>query len=543
MSKRNARFALAGVLVTLAAFAASGNQSTRSAQRKAGPSLIVVLVVDQMRADYADLYGATWTRGLRRLIDRGAVFANAAFPYLGTVTCAGHATIATGTFPSTHGIILNEWWDREARRRVSCTDDPQAPEVRTDGARQRAGHSAKRLLAPTLASALRAQTGGRVVSLSLKARSAIMLGGPDADLVVWAAPDGTWATSTAFADAVPPLVSRLAREAPTGGDAGRVWTRLLPVERYRFDDDAEGERPTKGWGASFPHPLGDGAAFVSRWQASPFSDEYLARLAAAAVAEHNLGSGASVDFLGVTFSALDLVGHEFGPRSHEVQDVLARLDVTIGRLLDELDRAVGSDRYVVALTADHGVSAIPEQEQRRGRDAGRVRSADVARAVDAALDATLSPGDHVASVHFTDIYFAPGVADRLRASPAAAAAAIRALEQIPGVWRVFSSDELRRDTDDDPVRRAAALSHAVGRSGDLVLVPRENWIMSTAPATHGTLHPYDARVPLIVMGSGVTAGRYDGPATPADLAPTLARLAGVRFSARGRPLADALATP
>ena len=165
------------------------------------------------------------------------------------------------------------------------------------------------------------------------------------------------------------------------GSSGRkrsrkTWTKLLPEADYKFTDEAIGEQPPGGTDGTFPHPLtkpGDKPTdFYNRWEGSPFSDRYLGELGAAAVDRMKLGQRPSIDFLGISFSALDHVGHQYGPRSHEIQDVLAQLDVTIGKLLDHLDRTVGKDRYVVALSADHGVAVIPEQARAEGKDAGRI---------------------------------------------------------------------------------------------------------------------------------------------------------------------------
>ncbi|HXW05398.1 MAG TPA: alkaline phosphatase family protein [Vicinamibacterales bacterium] len=531
------RLWLASVAVVLALVAAPAAQSRP-------PRLIVLVVVDQMRADYLTAYSGGFTGGLRRLMRDGAWFTRAGYPYLNTVTCPGHATIGTGTFPYRHGMILNNWFDRETGRIPYCTDDPSETEISYSGLEPVQGDSARRLLQPALGEQI-VRHGGRSVSLSLKPRSAIGLTGRRADAVVWFDDRGGWTTSTAYGDAPVPFLARFIEANPVTADLDKIWERTLPPSAYKYKDDAEGEGTVGEWTRTFPHPLrpAPGKAetqFFTRWQRSPFSDEYLGRMAAAAVDALELGQRESTDYLAVSFSALDMVGHAYGPRSHEVQDLLVRLDLTIGRLLDHLDREVGRDNYVLGLSADHGVAGIPEQEGRGGRQT----SAQVIDELQKLLVPILGEGKHVLANTYTEVYLAPAARERIFADPGLTRKVVDTLRRLPAVARVFRGDELATESarrSGDPVRRAAALSYHEGRSGDFVLVPREHWLLSSSTTTHGTLYPYDQRVPVIVFGARVRPGRYRQGATPADLAPTLASVAGVQIEPTdGRVLREAL---
>ncbi|MEO6213912.1 MAG: alkaline phosphatase family protein [Vicinamibacterales bacterium] len=500
------------------------------------PSLIVLLVVDQMRTDYLDRGRAHFTSGLKRLTTEGAWFTNGAYPYLNTITCAGHSTIGTGAFPYRHGMVLNAWWDRSSARPRACTADSTVMNIGYV-ATATGGNSAASLLVPTLADQLR-QAGGRTVTMSLKSRSAIPLAGRHPTSIVWFDDLAGWATSTAFTVTKESWVARFIDTHPLAEDQGRVWNRLMPSAAYSGLDAGVGERAPAGWTTSFPHELGStaGSEFYRLWQRSPFADEYLGRMAAAAVDAVGLGKGSGTDFLAVSFSSLDLVGHRFGPASHEVQDIVLRLDRTIGGLLDHLDTVVGRGRYVVALGADHGVGPLPEQT-----GGGRQTGDQALAAIDRALAPFFGTGTYAVHAAYTDIYLAPGVLGRLKTNEQATAAVLDALRAMPGIAYAFRADEIsgaamRSST--DPVKRAAALSYYPARSGDLIIVPKENWMLSAGDATtHGTLHRYDQRVPIVFYGPGVPAGLRDGAATPADIAPTLAALAGVRFdSPDGRVL-------
>ena len=511
------------------------------------PRLVVVLVIDQMRSDYIDRYQHHWTAGLKRLLADGAWFRHTAYPYLGTVTCAGHATISTGTFPATHGMILNGWWDREQAALIRCTDDDEHPNVSYGGPVE-GGTSARWLAAATLSDELRAQGSGpnRVVSLSLKSRSTAMLAGQAADVALWFDDVGSWVTSTAYSNQPIPFVQAFIDANPVSSNMNRTWTRALPVAEYLFEDDVPFEQPGDGWLPAFPHRLGgtDGPspAFFRRWQKTPFSDRYLGQLAAAAIDALALGQGPGTDYLAVGFSALDKAGHKFGPHSHEVQDLLVGLDATIGTLLEKLDSAVGPDHYVVAFSSDHGVSPIPEAAAASGLNAGRVPTNDIGPRVDDALSLLLGRGAYVARVNYTGLYFARGIYARIRTNPRLLGAVTDTILDTPGVWRVFPADQLdSQRLGDDPVARAARLSRFPGRSGDMILVPKPYWITSSDTATHGTLHPYDQQVPMILLGAGIQPGQYLQPATPADIAPTLAFLTGVSLAhPDGRILTEAL---
>ena len=546
------------IACALGAVLLSAPISAAQAQKEASrPKLVVLLVVDQMRADYVDKFRHQWTRGLKRVVEQGAWFRLAAYPYWSTQTCAGHATISTGAFPATHGIIGNAWWDREAGKRVICTEDAQTKSVGVGPATE-AGSSAARLLVRSFADELGAQSSApvHVVSLSLKARSAIMLAGHRGTAVTWFGEKvSAWMTSTAYGPALEPFVARYAKEHPVEADFGKVWERALPASAYLYLDDAPGERPPRGWTSTFPHVLRgqsekpDGA-FYALWEKSPFADAHLGRMAEAAVDALRLGSGRGTDFLAVSFSSLDLVGHSFGPFSHEVQDMLVRLDGTLGALLDHLDRAVGPNNYVVAVTADHGVAPIPEQASASGLDAGRIAGDEVVARVEKGLEASLGPGRSVAQLVGNHLYFAPGVYQKLRSNPAAMQAAMEAILSVPGVERVLRSEGvLERATTDDPLRRAASLSSFPGRTGDFVILQKPYWLMKGGPqemvptlgTDHGTTYGYDQRVPVFLMGFGIRAGEYLTDATPADIAPTLAFLCGIMLARTdGRVLAEAL---
>jgi predicted AlkP superfamily pyrophosphatase or phosphodiesterase len=506
------------------------------------PKLAVILVVDQMRADYVDRFQAEWTGGLKRMVTQGAWFQQAAYPYLTTVTCAGHATIATGSFPHRHGIFQNAWWDRESARQVICNEDARVKDV-FYGPAAASGDSAYQLQLPTLSDLLRTQRKAHVVSLALKDRSAIMLAGHGGDAVTWLSNtmDG-WVTSPVYSEAPVPAVKAFIDANPIAADFGKTWEKMLPATSYTGPDDGVGEATPQGWGRSFPHVLKGAvgradSTFFAQWERSPFADAYIGRFASSLVKAMELGKHEGTDVLAISFSTPDMVGHGFGPRSHEVQDLYARLDLTIGALFDELDAVVGKGQWVAALSADHGVTPIPEQLVAEGKDAGRISGGALIDAVNQALRPVLGEGRHLTALSTNDLYFAPGVYDKLRRTPAAFSAAMAAIMARPGIQRVLRSEDVSGgEKSSDPLLRAAALSYFPGRSGDLIIAMKPGWMISANGTTHGSANPDDQRVPVMFLGAGIKHGIYQEPATPADLAPTLAAVLGLSLKTEGHPL-------
>ena len=392
--------------------------------------------------------------------------------------------------------------------------------------------------------------------MSLKARSAMMLGGHKPNALLWQdETNGELKFSTAFRALSPFFPSQFVQAHPLAADFSKVWDLAAPVVSYTGGRSVLGEGPSPGWTTSFPHPLSvgeekPGAAFFQRWRASPFADAWLGGLAAAALGE---GPGANdrIGFFAISFSATDYIGHAFGPDSREIEDDMLQLDLTIGALLDKLDRAVGAGQYVVALTADHGVATVPEQARAQGRDAGRVNSASLIARIEKALELTrrFGSGRHVAQLVGSDLYLAPGIASQMDSDPSLWRVLQRAILAEPGVDRVIRRTRQVPGSAKDPLTRALSLDFFPERSGDVWINLKRNWIFSARTATgwaggttHGTSYDYDQRVPIILFGSGIKPGQYTVSATPADIAPTLASLSEIRIARTdGRILTEALA--
>jgi predicted AlkP superfamily pyrophosphatase or phosphodiesterase len=521
------------------------------------PKLVVMLVVDQMRADYVDRFRAQWTGGLKRLVQQGAWFREAAYPYAATETCPGHATISTGAFPLSHGIVANSWWDRDDQQMVTCTSDPNATNT-TYGGETKGAESAWRMKFPAFAEELKFQTGGttRVVTVSLKARAALMLAGENPDAAIWAdTAKGAWVTSSA--SGAVPFVEEFVKKHPVTEDYGKAWSLSLPESRYLYDKNAIGAGTVEGWTRTFPHALhgkegasAPDAAFFEQWGTSPFADSYLTRMAESAVDALNLGKTGGTDYLGVSYSTPDYVGHRYGPRSWEIQDTLIRLDKDLAELFSHLDQKVGKGNYLVALTGDHGVAPIPADMRKGGFDAGVLSLTELKNRLEKALEPFNYTKPAIAHIAGNELYFSQGVYGQLRQDAAAMKAVVDTALATPGVAAVFRAEELGSGLKNvSTVRTAAELGYFPGRSGDLFILKQPYWLTDGSATGgreytgtgHGTPYYYDQRVPILLMGFGIKPGEYFDSATPADIAPTFAALTGVTLGSRdGRVLSEAL---
>lgn len=552
-----AALALFLILVVLAS-AQTQTPAAKSSPSLSKPKLVVLVVVDQMRADYVDKFRFQWTGGLKRLVTEGAWFRDAAYPYAATETCVGHATISTGAFPATHGMVANAWWDRAHQKMVTCTSDsdPNVKNIGYAGATPKGADTAWRMAVPSFAEELKFQTAGatRVVTFSLKARAALTMAGHKADAATWF-DSGGWVTSSPYG--IQPFIEEQAKAHPPKADYGKTWTLSLPEKSYWYSEKPLGAVPPDGWDLTFPHPLrgklGSGepdATFYEQWASSPFADTALTVLAEKAVDALHLGGATGTDFLGISYSSVDYVGHAFGPRSREIQDILVRLDKDLGDLFGHLDQKVGRGSYVVAFSADHGVVPIPEEMETTGADGGVLHLPELQARIEKALEPFQFAKPAITRVSGSDIYFAPSVYDKLRQDHAAMQAVIDAALSQPGVAAVYRAEELvDRPATQSSVRRAEALSYFPGRSGDLFIVPKPYWLMDSTPngkqrsygTGHGTPYNYDQHVPVLFMGYGIQPGEYFQSITPADIAPTLAALCSITLSSRdGHVLSEAL---
>jgi predicted AlkP superfamily pyrophosphatase or phosphodiesterase len=384
-----------------------------------------------------------------------------------------------------------------------------------------------------------------------------------ADAAYWySTQTGQFVSSTYYFDRLPEWVARFNAARPADKLFGARWERLLPAaeyERRAGPDDAPWEKGNDAYSAVFPHVIDGGLkepgpAFYSSLDNSPYTNDLVLSLAEAALANERMGEDADPDLLTVSFSANDIVGHRYGPYSHEVMDVTLRLDRQIARLLDAVDARVGLGNTVVVFTADHGVAPSPEHATALRLPGGRVKVSDVLAAVRNRIRARYGKSaerdttdDYIQIYSHGHIYFNRAALDRdgVRAEEIERVAGEAALT-VPGVSRYFTRTQLASGavSPGDAVARRVLHGYNPRRSGDVVIIQEAYRYLAdyVVVANHGTPYSYDTHVPLVIMGGGVAPGRYLQPSTPADIAPTLARLLNVEppSNAVGRVLSEAV---
>ena len=550
------------------------------------PSLIIVLSVDQMRADYLDRFRPWFGEdGFNRFLRRGAVFTNARHRHAVTFTCPGHASIGSGLDPRDHGIVGNLWYDRNTGREVYCVEDRQTSWVGVPADAPRipiAPASPIRLAGASLGDRLKERfPESRVVGIALKDRAAVLMAGRKADAAIWFEERfARFVTSTYY----PPHSSLLAFDETLpvffAAAEHRSWTlsgRIPPadLERVTFDPPElyPAKNPLEGYGVTFPHPLATPRAIVS----SPWGDVLVLDLARFVIEQMRLGSRDDVpDLLFVGLSSTDYYGHMFGPDSKEIADGIVRLDTTLERFFRWLDAKRGGSRVLVFLTADHGVQPLPEVARARRKaaagvadtaSAGRVDLSSSRNRIEAKRPRDLSD-DRLALEKFLAGKFGyeidldgpiereAAIADfqepGLTVNRAAAARRGLDVERVkaavrdwvrtrPGVLSAWTNTEISNGLPPAaPHALAVERSFRADRSCDVFVVLKPGWIWSSgieAGTTHGQPNDDDTRVPLAVFGAGVTAGVRDTPVSPLSIARTVAAIFG--FEA-GEPDVDVL---
>ncbi len=465
------------------------------------PKLVVAIVLDQYRYDYTTRQRADYSGGLERLLSRGAVFADARYIHYPTVTAVGHSTVLSGALPAVSGIVGNEWFDPEAKASVTSVSDPATQLLGASGT----GASPRRLLVDDIGDELKFAGGSpRVFSISLKDRAAILPGGHLADGAFWFdATAGAFVSSTYYFPELPAWVREFNATRPADGYAGKTWVgHTLPKE---------------------------GRALYSAVDASPFANDMVERLAEQAFVAEKLGQRGDTDLLFISFSAHDYVGHTYGPLAPEERETSIVTDKVLDRLFQLIDKTIGMDNVVVALTADHGVAPVPPTSGDKVMPGGRIAPDGPSKAVAAALTLKYGEGAWVVKASDLQLYLNRDLAAQrgINAEEMRAEAA-RAVKALPHVARVYTRDDLlKNQVIQDEVTRRVMNGYNERRGADLSLILDPYWMLGTSGTTHGSPFSYDNHVPLIIMGTGIRPGIYFEPVVINDLAPTLAAILSV----------------
>ena len=495
------------------------------------PRLVLVLAIDQMRFDYLTRLDPIYKGGLRMLLDRGAVFTNAKYRHAVTETGPGHSVLLSGRHPSHSGIVANEWYDSYLKKPVNVVDDPVQVPIGGSG---RAA-SPINAIGFTLGDVLKARSPqSRVVGVSVKDRSAILMAGRRADAAYWFEnAGGNFITSSYYVDAAPPWLTEWNGRRLADSFSGQSWNRLLDdvslYDKYAGPDAVPTERDGKD--TTFPHVFSakpPNAQHFVELRRTPFADELALAFAVEAMKQHELGRDAVTDVLAVSFASTDGIGHSYGPDSHETMDQLLRLDLLLARFLKEIDSTVGLDQTLIVLSSDHGVRSLVERQQARGETARRVPPAVLLKAVTDAFAERYPGVKDLVSYFSIDLYLNEEMIRRHGLSRKEVEETARAaLLKTGAVERVYTHDDLRSTpTSPDPFLPLFQNAFFEPRIPHLNVLLKPDVFMNTSSfgTSHGSAYDFDRHVPVVFMGKTIAPGRYPDPSGPEDIAPTLAHL-------------------
>lgn len=493
------------------------------------PSLIIYISVDQMRSDYVDRYEHYFRGGLKRL-SQGIVFAHADLNYATSETGPGHATLGTGCYPYQSGIISNDWIDEKSMKDVYCVADSTAGEVDGVGG----GFSPRNLQVTAVGDWLKkASPASKVITASAKDRAAILMGGQHPDYAFWYSKNiGGFVTSDYYTNALPQYVKDFNASGWIEKNVPDVWTKSLPEKEYeKFGPDEFPAESKWGDNTSFPHLFTAGKK-NEQIMGTPYGDKMILDFGAAIASAERLGQRGVTDILCLSLSNCDYAGHAYGPDSHEVMDLLIKMDENLGIFFAAIDSLVGKDHYVVALSADHAVCPLPEfNALYRKLPAKRyIYSKDVKPKIDSLntfLKKILNTSRDVviknSFINYSDALQAGLDSAQIEQKVKSGLLSIDAYTDV-----YFRRELLTRDRSNRPFIEKYRNSYYAPRGDDFQLRVRENCIISSKPygTTHGSPYVYDTHIPIMFWYNGVKHSTIQREVHSADISPTLAKYSG-----------------
>jgi predicted AlkP superfamily pyrophosphatase or phosphodiesterase len=543
------------------------------------PKLVVVILIDQLRYDYLDRFSHQFGEGgFKLLTEKGALMTNARYDYFPTLTGPGHASFLSGSPPSVHGIIGNDWWDKRAGKMINCVSDDSVTPVGTTAADCK--RSPKNFVGGNFSDEMRLRYRSKVVGISLKDRGAILPAGKKPNGAYWFDGEtGRFVTSTYYMKELPVWVKEFNDRQRAKDFLGQTWDRLLDPSAYAWADAAPGEGALAGEKVStFPHkisaneklvietekapwdepekpkpaepkPPGPPKLIFENIEPTPFGNQILAEFAEAAIDGEKLGAGPQPDVLTISFSSVDGAGHAFGPYSHEVQDIVLRLDRDLAKLLAFLDKKIGLGKTCIVLTADHGVMPTPEWAAQQGFSSERVEAIPLMADLLGKMATKFGPGNYLQTKKFIagNLYFnKPFLAER-KISETDLADFIREWALSTGKYlAAYTREQLLKGQAPGLIGQRTVNGYHAERSGDVVLIYKPYvFSYNKTGTTHGSPYSGDSHVPVIFYGAPFRAGRYAEPFNITDLAPTLCAALRVEAPAGsiGIPCVKALNAP
>lgn len=498
----------------------------------ARPKLVVGIIVDQMRWDYLYRYYSRYGNGgFKRLVNDGFSAENTLIPYTPTLTACGHASVYTGTVPAINGIIGNNWFDPQLGRDVYCVEDKN---IKTVGNNSPEGlMSPKNLLVTTVTDELRLATNfkSKVISISIKDRGAILPGGHTANGAYWYDDlSGTFITSSHYMNELPDWVKQFnARKWPDHFFA-KDWNTLYPIETY-INSDADNkpyERLFKDEKTpTFPHLFKQYVGKNYSMMASmPYGNTITLEMAKAAINAEKLGQTGNTDFLAVSLSSTDYVGHQFGPNSVEAEDTYLRLDQDLAALFANLDQKVGKGNYLVFLTADHGATHVPAFSKENKMPGNGFSTRRFKPELDSLISAKFKVKKAIFALINNQVIFDHEAIREAKADyNQIKQLTVDYLVKQDGILNAVDIKNINNSTVPPEIKTKIINGYNARRSGDVYYLYDAGAYPSTGPGTgHGAWNPYDSHIPAVFMGWGVKPGKTNKEYYMTDIAPTISAL-------------------
>ncbi|ULC60183.1 alkaline phosphatase family protein [Flaviramulus sp. BrNp1-15] len=514
----------------------------------AKPKLVVGIVVDQMRYDYLTRFSNKFGEGgFKRLMNEGFNCKNNHFSYVPTYTGPGHASIYTGTTPKYHGIIANNWYDKEIKETVYCAGDDSVLAVGSESEAERM--SPHRMKTTTFADENRlfTQMRGKSIGISIKDRGAILPAGHSANAAYWfrGKEEGNFISSTYYMKNLPKWVKDFNNSEAVESYL-KVWNTLYNISTYTEsgDDLNDFEEGFKGKEtATFPYDLKklyDKNAGFDILKNTPYGNSIVADFAIAALTGEQLGKDNITDVLTVSFSSTDYIGHNFGVNSKEVQDAYVRLDKDLERFLNTLDTQVGRGEYTVFLTADHGAIDVPTYLQSVKIPAGYINNKEVRTKLTNFLSKTYGATGLIENLSNNQIFLDRDKIKMLNLNlEDVQETIVNEVITYKHVDKVYSASTMNKTSFTTGIESLLQNGYNQKRSGDVILVPDTGFISyGRTGSTHGSGLNYDTHVPLLFFGKGISHGETVQKTEITDIAPTISALLGISFpnAAIGQPL-------
>jgi predicted AlkP superfamily pyrophosphatase or phosphodiesterase len=501
------------------------------------PKLVVGIVIDQMRWDYLYRFNQLYTaNGFKRLLGEGFSCDNTFIPYTPTYTAPGHTCVYTGSVPAIHGIVGNYWFDKSLNANVYCTDDST---VNTVGNSSNAGKmSPENMWTTTITDELRLSNNfkSKVVGIALKDRGAILPVGHSANAAYWYDDKGgKWITSTYYMTDLPAWVKDFNAKDMVSTYMSKDWATILPIEQYDLStgDDMPYEGNILGEKIpTFPHKLSTiTESKYAAFRTTPFASTFTFDFAKKAIENENLGNNTVTDFLAISISSTDYIGHTFGPNSIEVEDAYLRLDKDIADFLQYLDQKLGKGNYLTFLTADHGVAHVPAFLAEHKIPAGTLNDIELAKGLTMEIDKEFGIKNAVQSVQNYQVYLNfSEIEKRGKDRATVVNAVIKLLKQKAPIEYVFETDKLVLATISEPQKRMMTNGYNPKRSGDIQFTFKPGYFDGLSKGTtHGLWNPYDAHIPLVFFGWNIKQGNTNRETYMTDISATLAAMLKIQM--------------